>query len=257
VITPATRDTTSAGSRRSTVFAWAICACCVLFAALAGFFTYLDARLVPGYQILEDTGYLIALTWGTVGAFIASPSGEQCGLVSSWRRVWGWAKCRLHKLRGLRLYPPPRSAPAATRGLDSWLLDSAARSRHVPGVHALSERLPPIHSMAYSVWHCDRHCGRAGRHRIGGAPHISERAAIALCRESYWDRRPAPLGWLDLAARSAVPARRDHRLPLNHPGTAEALGRCGAPAAQVSGLHRGSHDHGIRRRTGGQPSWGK
>lgn len=65
-------DPTSAGSRRPTVIAWAIWACCVLFAAVAGAFTYLDARLVPGYQILEDPGYLIGLTWGTVGAFVAS-----------------------------------------------------------------------------------------------------------------------------------------------------------------------------------------
>ena len=35
-------------------------------------FTYLDVRFVPGYQILEEAGILIALTYGTVGAFIAS-----------------------------------------------------------------------------------------------------------------------------------------------------------------------------------------
>lgn len=60
-----------ARSGRPRVLAWTIWVCSVVFAAAAGVLVYVDVRLVPGYQILEESGFLIALTYGTVGAFIA------------------------------------------------------------------------------------------------------------------------------------------------------------------------------------------
>jgi class 3 adenylate cyclase len=73
VTTPAKGTGTSpAGIRRLSALVWALWASSVAFAAVAAVFTYLDVRFVPGYQILEEAGILIALTYGTVGAFIAS-----------------------------------------------------------------------------------------------------------------------------------------------------------------------------------------
>ena len=65
-------DTSLARRRRPGVLAWTLWAFSVAFAAVAAVFTYFDVRFVPGYQILEEAGIPIALTYGTVGAFIAS-----------------------------------------------------------------------------------------------------------------------------------------------------------------------------------------
>ena len=62
----------SATRGRPGVLAWTVWASSVAFAAVAAVFTYLDVMFVPGYQILEETGIPIALTYATVGAFVAS-----------------------------------------------------------------------------------------------------------------------------------------------------------------------------------------
>jgi class 3 adenylate cyclase len=73
VTVPANRTgKSSVGFRRLSALAWTLWASSVAFAAVATVFTYLDVRFVAGYQILEDAGIPIALTYGTVGAFIAS-----------------------------------------------------------------------------------------------------------------------------------------------------------------------------------------
>ena len=62
--------------------------CCIAFAAVAAVFTFLDVRLVPGYQLLEEAGIPIALTYGTTGAFIASR--QPANKVSWFLLGWGF-----------------------------------------------------------------------------------------------------------------------------------------------------------------------
>ena len=82
--------------------------CCIAFAAIAGVFTYLDVRLVPGYLPLEEAGILIALTYGTTGAFIASR--QPANKVSWFLLGWGFAAglnavCTSYVAYGYTLHP--------------------------------------------------------------------------------------------------------------------------------------------------------
>jgi class 3 adenylate cyclase len=93
--------------------------CCIAFAAVAAVFTYLDVRLVPGYQLLEEAGILIALTYGTTGAFIASR--QPANKVSWFLLGWGFAAglnavCTSYAAYGYTLHP---SLPGLA--LAAWL----------------------------------------------------------------------------------------------------------------------------------------
>jgi class 3 adenylate cyclase len=82
--------------------------CSVAFAAIAAVMTYLDVRLVPGYQPLEEAGILIALTYGTTGAFIASR--QPANKVSWFLLGWGFAAglnavCTSYLAYGYTLHP--------------------------------------------------------------------------------------------------------------------------------------------------------
>ncbi len=93
--------------------------CCIAFAAIAAVFTYLDVRLVPGYLPLEEAGILIALTYGTTGAFIASR--QPANKVSWFLLGWGFAAglnavCTSYVAYGYTLHP---TLPGLT--LAAWL----------------------------------------------------------------------------------------------------------------------------------------
>src|SRR5688500_18182191 len=72
VTSPTKRVDSAVANRRPAALAWTLWAIALTLAAVAAVFTYLDIRFVPGYVALEETGIPIALTYGTVGAFIAS-----------------------------------------------------------------------------------------------------------------------------------------------------------------------------------------
>ena len=80
--------------------------CCV--AAVAAVFTYFDVRFVPGYQILEEAGIPIALTYGTVGAFLASrrPANRVGWFLLGWGFCAGLnAVCTSYVAYGYTLHP--------------------------------------------------------------------------------------------------------------------------------------------------------
>lgn len=71
-------------------------------------FTYFDVRFVPGYQVLEEAGVPIALTYGTVGALIASrrPANRVGWLLLSWGFCAGLnALCTSYVAYGYTLHP--------------------------------------------------------------------------------------------------------------------------------------------------------
>jgi class 3 adenylate cyclase len=104
---PRTSRPTSAG-RPPKLLVSALWACCVAFAAVAGVFTYLDVRFVPGYQPLEEAGIPIALTYGTTGAFVASrrPANMVGWLLLGWGLAAGLnAVCTSYLAYGYALHP--------------------------------------------------------------------------------------------------------------------------------------------------------
>jgi hypothetical protein len=98
---------TSAG-RWSRPLTWTVWTCCLAFAAIAAVFTYLDVRLVAGYQLLEEAGVPIALTYGTTGAFIAlrQPANKVSWFLLGWGFAAGLnAVCTSYVAYGYTLHP--------------------------------------------------------------------------------------------------------------------------------------------------------
>ena len=94
--------------RRQGVRPWALWAVSAGFAGVAAVFTYLDVRFVPGYQVLEETGIPIALTYGTVGALIASrrPANRVGWFLLGWGLCAGLnAVCTSYVAYGYTLHP--------------------------------------------------------------------------------------------------------------------------------------------------------
>ena len=106
---PASRAETSlARRRRPGVLAWTLWAFSLAFAAVAAVFTYFDVRFIPGYQILEEAGIPIALTYGTVGVFIASrrPANRVGWFLLGWGFCAGLnAVCTSYVAYGYTLHP--------------------------------------------------------------------------------------------------------------------------------------------------------
>ena len=101
-------DTSLARHGRPGVPPWALWACSAAFAGVAAVFTYLDVRFVPGYQILEETGIPIALTYGTVGTLIASrrPASRVGWFLLGWGLCAGLnAVCTSYVAYGYTLHP--------------------------------------------------------------------------------------------------------------------------------------------------------
>ena len=112
---------TSAG-RLSKPLARTLWTCCIAFAAVAAVFTYLDVQSVAGYQLLEEAGILIALTYGTTGAFIASrqPANKVSWFLLGWGLAAGLnALCTSYVAYGYTLHPtlPGLSLAAWLHGL--------------------------------------------------------------------------------------------------------------------------------------------
>ena len=105
--------------RRTTLLPSALWACCILFAAVAAVFTYLDIRFVTGYLPLEEAGIPIALTYGTTGAFVAArrPANPVGWLLLGWGLAAGLnAVCTSYLAYGYALHP---ELPALA--LAAWL----------------------------------------------------------------------------------------------------------------------------------------